>query len=102
MVELEDWKSDSLFALAVSVSQDHSDIKQASSNASFQELGSERRTNSFSFSLSRNSRGMSYAVSENCLSQTNLIFHLYLSVDMHKIGTQKAEEVYVISLIIYC
>lgn len=96
MVVLEDWESDSLFALAVGVSQDKFDIKQASSNPSFQELGSER-TNSFSFSLSRNSRGISYALSENCLSRTNLIFHLYLNVDMHKLGTQKAPEVYVIS-----
>lgn len=93
----EDWENDSLCALAVRVSQPNFDIKQASSNPSFQELGSESRTNSFSFSLSRNSRGMSYAVSENCSSQTNLIFHLYLNADMHKLGTDKAQEVYVIS-----
>lgn len=96
-VNWEDWESDSLFALAAGASQHNFDIKQASSNPSLQELGSESRTNSFSFSLSRNSKGMSYAVSENSSSQTNLIFHLYLNADMHKLGIHKAQEVYVIS-----
>lgn len=83
--------------LAVGVSQHSFDLKQASSNPSFQALGSKSRTNSFSYSLSRNSRGMSYAVTENCSSQTNLIFHLCMNADMHKLGTHKAQEVCVIS-----
>ena len=87
------------FVPAVGVSQHSFDLKQASSNPSFQALGSKSRTNSFSYDLSRNSRGMSYAVSENCSSQTNLIFHLYLNADMHKLGTHKAQKVYVISQI---
>jgi len=85
------------FVLAVGVSQHSFDLKQASSNPSFQALGSKNRTNSFSDSLSRYSREISYAVSENCSSQINSIFYLYLNADMHKLGTHKAQEMYVIS-----